>query len=103
MKAVRFRFVSIKNFRWIGICVFRTFTIPPICDFFPKNFDGNSDFDGSSYTALGVNAFLLNRIQLIKRRKISQGTLVEHVLLKHFQRLVVSPLVRWCVPDCHVR
>ena len=38
MKAVRFRFVSIKNFRWIGIYVFRTFTIPPIYDFFPKTF-----------------------------------------------------------------
>ena len=41
MKAVRFRFVSIKNFRWIGIYVFRTFTIPPIMliyDFFPKTF-----------------------------------------------------------------
>ena len=36
-------------------------------------------------------------------RKISQQTLVEHILLKHFQRLVVLPLVRWCVPDCHVR
>ena len=46
---------------------------------------------------------LLNRIQLMEGRKISQQTLVEHILLKHFQRLVVSPLVRWCVPDCHVR
>ena len=35
-------------------------------------------------------------------RKISQKTLVEHILLKHFQLLVVLPLVRWCVPDCHV-
>ena len=39
MKAVRFRFVSIKNFCWNGICVFRTFSIPPIYDFFPENFD----------------------------------------------------------------
>ena len=46
---------------------------------------------------------LLNRIQLMEGRKISQQTLVEHILLKHFQRLVVSPMVRWCVPDCHVR
>ena len=61
MKAVRFSFVSIKNFRWIGIYVFKTFTIPPIYDFFPKNFDGNSDFDGSSYTALGVNVFALKQ------------------------------------------
>ena len=38
MKAVRFRFVSIKNFRWIGIYVFRMFTIPLIYDFFPKPF-----------------------------------------------------------------
>ena len=37
MKAVKFRVVSIKNFRWIGIYVFRTFTIPPIYDFLPKN------------------------------------------------------------------
>ena len=59
--------------------------------------------NGSSYTALGVNVFSLNRIQLTEGRKISQRTLVEHILLKHFQRLVVSPLVRWCVPDCHVR
>ena len=27
-------------------------------------------------------------------RKISQQTLVEHILLKHFQRLVVLPLLR---------
>ena len=39
MKAVRFRFVSIKNFRWIGIYVFGTFTSPPIYDFSPTNFD----------------------------------------------------------------
>ena len=38
MKAVRFRFVSIENFRWIGIYVFRTFTIPQIYDFFAENF-----------------------------------------------------------------
>ena len=31
------------------------------------------------------------------------STLVEHILLKHFQWLVVSPLVCRCVPDCHVR
>ena len=42
MKAVRFRFVSIMNFLWIGIYVFRTFTIPPIYDFSPKNFDGRT-------------------------------------------------------------
>ena len=42
MKAVRFRFVSKKNFDWIGIYVFRTFTIPLIYDFFPKNFDGRT-------------------------------------------------------------
>ena len=42
MKAVRFRFVSIKNFRWIGIYVFRTFTIPPIYDFFSKKFGGRT-------------------------------------------------------------
>ena len=42
MKAVRFRFVSIKNFRWIGIYVFRTFTIPPIYDFSLRNFDGRT-------------------------------------------------------------
>ena len=29
--------------------------------------------------------------------------LVEHILLKHFQWIVVSPLVCRCVPDCHVR
>ena len=46
---------------------------------------------------------LLNRIKLMEGRKISQQTLVEHILLKHFQRLVVSPLVCRCVPDCHVR
>ena len=46
---------------------------------------------------------LLNRIQLMESRKISQQTLVEHILVKHFQRLVVLPLVRWCLPDCHVR
>ena len=46
---------------------------------------------------------LLNRIQLMEGRKFSQQTLVEHILLKHFQQLVVLPLVRWCVPDCHVR
>ena len=38
MKAVRFRFVSTKNLRWIGIYVFRTFTISPIYDFYPKTF-----------------------------------------------------------------
>ena len=42
MKAVRFRFVSIKNFRWIGIYVFRTFTIPPIYYFSQKKFDGRT-------------------------------------------------------------
>ena len=31
------------------------------------------------------------------------STLVEHILLKHFQWLVVSPLICRCVPDCHVR
>ena len=31
------------------------------------------------------------------------STLVEQILLKHFQWLVVSPLVCRCVPDCHVR
>ena len=31
------------------------------------------------------------------------STLVEHILLKHFQWIVVSPLVCRCVPDCHVR
>ena len=46
---------------------------------------------------------LLNRIQLMEGRKISQQTLVDHILLKHLQRLVVLPLVRWCVPGCHVR
>ena len=30
-------------------------------------------------------------------------TLVEHILLEHFQWLVVSQLVCRCVPDCHVR
>ena len=39
MKSVRFRFVFIKNFRWIGIYVLRTFTIPPIYYFSQKNFD----------------------------------------------------------------
>ena len=42
MKAVRFRFVSIKNFPWNGICVFKTFTIPPIYDFVRKNFQGRT-------------------------------------------------------------
>ena len=46
---------------------------------------------------------LLNRIQLMESRKISQQTLVEHILVKHFQGLVVLPLVRWCLPDCLVR
>ena len=45
----------------------------------------------------------LNMIQLMEGSKISQQTVVEHILLKHFQRLVVLPLVRSCVPDCHVR
>ena len=59
--------------------------------------------NGSSYTALGVNVCFLSRIKLMAGRKISQKTLVEHILLKHFQQLVVSPLVRRCVPDCDVR
>ena len=42
MKSVRFRFVSIKNFRWIGIYVFRTFTISPIYYFSQKKFDGRT-------------------------------------------------------------
>ena len=43
MKAVRFRFVSKKSFRWIGIYVFRTFTIPPIrLWLFPKRFYGRT-------------------------------------------------------------
>jgi len=46
---------------------------------------------------------LLNRIQLMEGRKISQQTLVEHILLKQFQRLVVSSLVNRCVRDCLVR
>ena len=37
MKAFRFRFVSM-----IRIYVFRTFTMPPIYDFLPKNFDGRT-------------------------------------------------------------
>ena len=45
----------------------------------------------------------LSRIKLMEGREISQKTLVKHILLKHFQQLVVSPLVRRCVPDCHVR
>ena len=40
---------------------------------------------------------LLDRIQLMEGRKFSLQKLVEHVLLKHFQRLIVLPLVRWCV------
>ena len=59
--------------------------------------------NGSSDTALGVNVCSLKyRIQLMEGRKISQQTLAEHILLEHFQRLVASPLVRGCVPDCHV-
>ena len=48
---------------------------------------------------------LLNRIQLMEGRKTSQQTFKSSIfLLKHFHRLkVVSPLVRRCVPDCHVR
>ena len=34
--------MSIKNFRWIGIYVFRMFTIPPIYDFLPNNIDGRT-------------------------------------------------------------
>ena len=45
----------------------------------------------------------LSRIKLMEGREISQKTLVKHILLKHFQQLVVSPLVRRCVPDCDVR
>ena len=45
----------------------------------------------------------LIRIELMEGRKISQKTLVEHILLKHFQQLVLSPLVRRCLPDCRVR
>ena len=36
---------------------------------------------------------LLNRIQLMEGRKISQQTLVKHILLKHLQRLVAMLLV----------
>ena len=60
MKAVRFRFVSIKNFRWIGIYVFRTFTIPPIYDFSQKNFDGRTlvKYMANSFTgSLALFAF----------------------------------------------
>ena len=42
MKSVRFRFVSIKKFRWIGIYVFRTFTIPTIYYFSQTKFDGRT-------------------------------------------------------------
>ena len=41
MKAVRFRFVS-KELQFFEIHVFRTFTIPQIYAFFPKNFDGRT-------------------------------------------------------------
>ena len=69
MKAVRFRFVSTKNFRWIGINVFRTFAILPIYDFFPKNFNGNSDFEWKLvYGTRSECFFLLNRIQLMEGR-----------------------------------
>ena len=39
---IRFRSVFIKNFRWIGIYVFRSFTIPPIYYFPQKKFDGRT-------------------------------------------------------------
>ena len=104
MKAVIFRFLSIKNFHWIGIYVFRTFAIPPIYDFFPKILTAIVILNGSSYTALGVNVFSLNLDSVYGGQKdFSANRLVEHVLLKHFQRLVMSPFVRWYVPDCHVR
>ena len=46
---------------------------------------------------------LLNRTQLMEGRKTSQQTLVEHISAETIPSVkVVSPLVRRCVPDCHM-